>query len=363
MAAEVAIDGMDEFTFRRSIEALLREGDADAAARRIRSLLTPYTGEHRPLPAHLPDITATDVRFGGWDGIAERLAELDSPGAPVTAIGIDLAHAQVGGDTAAGPLRPAIEIAWYTDDAFPFSSAGRNRLLEGYGQAGAAWHGSSLTVDGSITIEGLDDLYGAVRQLERKCAGETGEAATSDDLTAGMLGACYFAVLVHQAVRNAALGVGLPRPLALIVGSKDVYPWFDVPVLAACADLPTSTDSLLGLDFTGYAGADAELPEGTLTSMPHAENDGGYPTDDDEEAEDEIIDEAAFAPLAIAAREEEGGHPGATDDAETLLYMPPPGIHVTGKQLRARFVTAESIAETAMESRKASLIDRLLGRA
>lgn len=48
------------------------------------------------------------------------------------------------------------------------------------------------------------------------------------------------------------------------------------------------------------------------------------------------------------------------DDPETW-YLPPPGIHTTGTQLRRRLVTPESIAELA-ESRRPSLLQRLLGR-
>src|SRR3546814_3744173 len=51
----------------------------------------------------------------------------------------------------------------------------------------------------------------------------------------------YIAVLVHLAVRDTALERGLPRRLAVLVGSNESYPFFDAPVIPATEALICET--------------------------------------------------------------------------------------------------------------------------
>lgn len=337
MLVDVTVDGMAEREFRRSIETMLRGGDADEAARRLRGLLARLCGEGQPLPARFLKVTARDLTVTGWNALNDRIEALDSPGAPITAIGIDIS-ASCHGDAIpdqAGRLAPLIETTFYTDQPWPFSQCDRAQLLEGYKNGGSAWQGCFKDIDNTIAIEGMDDLYGAVIALEVDGRGANRNQA-HEAHEAYVVGSSYLAVLIHQSVRDMALRGGLPRALAVVVGSNESFPFFDAPVVAALADAWGSDDCLLGLQFSDER---EPLTQPAPEPEPEVAEDLGTALELNQLADDE---------------------PDPGDDPEAW-HLPPPDIHVTGTQLRRRFVTAESIAEfEAMK--KPSLLQRLLRR-
>jgi hypothetical protein len=227
----ITIDGMEEMEFRRSIETMLRRGQADDAAKRLRELLEGYAGEGRQLPARFLAVTADDVRLEGWNELGGKLGEYDRPEAAMSAISIDILDPQGVGvrPDEQGRLKPVIETSYFSDSAYPFSEAGREDLLDGYSSFGCEWQGNFENVDTTISVDGIDDLYGATVALENRVA--SGNSATTEDIEAGSVGSCYIAVLIHQAIRNAALDKGLPRPICVIAGSNDAYPFFDAPAM------------------------------------------------------------------------------------------------------------------------------------
>jgi len=344
MLAEVTIDGMEESEFRQSIETMLREGQADDAARRIRPLLAPFAGEGQPLPARIMRAAARDLTIVGWNALAARIEELDRPGLQISAIGIDIVdsrQSRVPLDPQ-GFCAPNIETTFYNDSAFAFSQSSRADLAEAYGDGKAAWQGAFEDIDDIIAVEDIDDLHGTVFALQRKCdpvAGEEGEAATQDERQAWLLGSCYIAVLIHQAVRDMALRGGLPRPLAIIVGANDSFPGFDAPAIAAKADTSATDDFFASL---------AMVSDDMLAELePEAE---AQPEPEPEPEPEPVEDIPGWdQPM------EDGW------DEDVAWHLPPPGIHVTGKQLRRRFVTPESIAETTPVE-KTGLLARIFKR-
>lgn len=335
MLAEVTIDGMEECAFRQSIEDMLRSGEADAAARRIKALLPAVAGEERPLPARILKISARDITVVGWNALAARIEELDRPGFPITAIGVDIADSRQSRAVpdAAGYLPPYIETTYFSDNAFPFSESTRAQLVEGYGQGPCVWQGAFEGIDDTISIADIDDIHGALFALQLKCQGDDAGSASEDERQAWLFGSAYLAVLIHQAVRNMALRGGLPRTLAVIVGSNDSYPGFDAPVIAARAETSASDDFFLSLSLV------PEMPPEAIAEVQ---------SEPQQEEAEKIED--------LFLLEEDDGW-----DDDIAWHLPPPGIHVTGKQLRKRFVTPESIAETT-PAEKTSLFDRLFRR-
>jgi hypothetical protein len=227
----ITIDGMEEMEFRRSIETLLRRGQADEAARRLRSLLNSYAGEDGILPERFLQVSASDVRLEGWERLDERLREYDRPEMPLSAISIDILDPQGVGvrPDAQGCLKPVMETSYFSDSAYPFSEASRDDLLDGYCSFGCEWQGNFENVDTTISVEGIDDLYGATVGLENKVASST--RIEPAEVEAGSVGSCYLAVLIHQAIRDAAREKGLPRPICVLSGSNDAYPFFDAPAM------------------------------------------------------------------------------------------------------------------------------------
>lgn len=324
MLAEVTIDGMVEDEFRQAIETLLREGNADHAAKWLKSRLEAVCGDGLPLPARFLAVAPADITVTGWEDIPGRLERLDAIGSPITALGIDL-----GDPEETGSMTLHVETRFYTDDGWPFSRYDRARLLAGYEGTGARpWAGSLADVDDTIGIEGIDDLYGLVLGLEyRRRDGEV----SSTELRAHMLGASYIAVLVHLAVRETALQCGLPRPMAVLVGSNESYPCFDAPVIAAPDALVT-----------------APLPRSGPVEFGQSE------------PEEDFADTERNHPALAELREL--AEPDADPGQEPEGWAPPViDSHVSGTQLRKRLVTPESIAELEA-ARKPNLLDRLFRR-
>jgi hypothetical protein len=77
----------------------------------------------------------------------------------------------------------------------------------------------------------MDDLFEAVARLEAQLMSDP--APGEQEIRAGSLGACYLAVLLHQAVEDAIDRGGLPRPLCVLAGTGNAYPYFDAPVVSA----------------------------------------------------------------------------------------------------------------------------------
>lgn len=229
----IAIDGLDEHDFRRSIENMLRRGEADGAASRLRALLGPFAGENGILPPRFLTVSSDELALAGWDGLEERIGEYDRPDHRISALSIAVTDPETAGvyPDEAGKLAPCIETSYFSDEAFPFSEAARSDLLEGYSLEGCEWQGEFETTDTRLSVEGIDDLYGAVARLEAKLMDS--EEPRQDEIRAGSLGACYLAVLIHQAVRDSIRRNGLPRALCVMAGNNGVYPYFDAPVMSS----------------------------------------------------------------------------------------------------------------------------------
>lgn len=393
MLADVMIDGMAEAGFRQAIESLLREGRTDEAARRLKDELVFLCGDGLPLPARFRFISVADLQVTGWKSIVERIGELDSPGDPITAIGIDICGMQAD---FGGQPRLAFETTYYTDQSWGFSHADRSGLVAGYDGKTNAWQGSFEDLDDAFGLDGLDDLYAVVNALEQ--LGWSGQA-TIEERRAFVVAACYLAVLVHQAVRNAVFDDGLPRPMAVLVGSNESYPWFEAPAATARDPQPTRDhipatsqpapfskpvlSAALAADLSAEAServyaAIAVPPTPRLEIPPpfdvaefvELENEVPFQISATQFetrlesfappaalAEPEIAD---YAPLGSASRVGTVKDEAVEDDE--ALHLPPPGIHITGTQLRRRFINRAAVLE-AEETRKPGLLDRLLRRA
>lgn len=262
----VTIDGMVEHDFRLSIEDMLRLDQVDEAVERLRGLLETCVGDGGVLPARFLQVTADYIEIGGWNRLGERLKDHDRARHPISAIGVTLAdyRALGGPGIRDGRLAPFVKTFYFNDDAYPFSEATRADLLDGYSRDGFEWQGDYQATDATLSIRGIDDLYGAIVALEDRllASAAPGEA----EIRAGTIGACYVSVLIHQALRDVIRRKGLPRPLCVFAACDGVYPFFDAPVV----------------------GSDAYAPE---EAYPHLVGAGELAPADDAESDDDPGDE------------------------------------------------------------------------
>ncbi|MEO6717847.1 MAG: hypothetical protein ABIM50_11450, partial [Novosphingobium sp.] len=227
----IVLDGLNEEDFRRSIENRLREASPGAAVERLRRLLAPYARPGGILPERFLTVSAADLILSGWEALGDAVARHDKPGRPITAISIAFGwpgeHAPA--PDAQGCLRPHIETSYYTDNAYPFSQSAREDLLDGYSFYGCTWSGDCEATEPVLTLEGIDDLHGALALLEAELLAM--EEPDDEGIRAGSLGACLLSVLLVQTVAQQITRAGLPRPLCVMSGSSGIYPYFDAPVV------------------------------------------------------------------------------------------------------------------------------------
>ena len=273
----VTIDGMVEHDFRLSIEDMLRLDQVDEAVERLRGLLETCVGgeagEGGVLPPRFLQVTADYIEIGGWHRLADRLRDHDRARHPISAIGVTVADSRAlgGPGIRSGRLAPFIKTFYFNDDAYPFSGATRSDLLDGYSRDGFEWQGDYQATDATLSIRGIDDLYGAIVALEDRllASPDPGEA----EIRAGTIGACYVAVLIHQALRDTIRRKGLPRPLCVFAACDGVYPFFDAPVAGSdeCAVEQPAEAALAGPE-GDVAAEDASVAEdGELEDDPPGE--------------------------------------------------------------------------------------------
>lgn len=315
--------------FRDRLERFLRHGHPDEALAELETAMERLDAGDHPLARLIVAAGDEPVDVAGWSDLGERIAALSSPEAPVTAIGIDLSNTcHNGGEPDEdGLLEPYIETNFYKDDAFPFSTANRVALLSCYAGHGTPWQGCFAAIDNTIAIRGLDALYGALEMQSR----EPGEALDQD---LALIGNIYVSVRVHLAVLEAVLHGGLPRPLTVLVGSNEHFPYYEAPVVTADEYRRFAPDQA---DFAD------DLPETVEDAIEDfGEDDAGF--DPDAESVSMVVEL----------------------DGEAL-HLPDPAHHVSGLALRRRAQQseAEEAARAALEApaRPNGLFARLLRRA
>ena len=304
----LVIGGLNEEDFRRSIENRLREGRPGVAIERLRTLLEPYAGLGKILPARFLTVTAQDLVLRGWETLGDAVRRRDVPGHLISAISVSFGWA---GEEAPGPddkgqLNPHIEIGYYSDNAFPFSRSTRDDLLGGYSSFGCTWSGDAETTDSALGVDGIDDLHGALANLETALLAS--EEPDEDGIRAGSLGSCLLSALLVQAVTDRIAAEGLPRPLCVMAGSNDVYPYFDVPV----AGMP---ESLTELEDQPETVNGAPLPRYSsllMTGIPRARKRAVLTLEEDEQETADRI-----------ARLRQQTH--ASEDSPQILPEPPGG--------------------------------------
>lgn len=238
----IAVDGLNEEAFRRSIENRLRQGLASEAIGKLRELLAPFAGPGRILPERFLTVQASDLTLTGWDQLGQAVAIHDRPGWRITALSI--AFGWPGEDLPqpdpTGCLRPLLETSYFSDESFPFSQSARDDLLDGYSYHGCTWSSDSVATDSRLSLEGIDDLHGALAALEARLLDS--DEPDEDEIRAGSLGACLLSALLIEAVGARIAQDGLPRPLCVLAGSNGVYPYFDAPVIGMPADVLKADD-------------------------------------------------------------------------------------------------------------------------
>ncbi|WP_310534696.1 hypothetical protein [Novosphingobium sp.] len=313
----ITIDGQHEDAFRQSIEDMLRRGLADDAALHLRTLLQPFTGEGAPFPGRFMAVSHEDIEISGWEALDEGLKKFDRAEQPVTSICLSFGdpEGRAPKPDGAGLMSLPVETAYFSDEAFPFSESDRNDLLDGYSSFGCQWAGDCEGVDHAIAFRGVDDLYGALAQLEQHLL--SSETPDPDEIRAGTIASCYLSVLFHKALRDSFAKRRMGRPLCVLTANNGVYPSFDAPVLSC-------DEYLAGGEVVAIAAA-APPPMVAEDSLAPAHQ----PSEDEEGAEEASllsigIKRAAKKPVLALAEGEDSSSMDEMMASAALGVAPPP---------------------------------------
>jgi len=230
-ASEIFDSSTELREFLNNVEALMRRGQPDVAATLLEGQLAEMADEGHPLAALCIKTQVAELRLVGWEELDQAIRKLDKPERPISAISIDISAPLVVPVDARGEcyLEPELETIFYTDNAFPSTASGRDDIIAAWTGTRAPWADRHADIDGQIKLRGLGRLYGELLVLEQRCR----NAQTQDpaDHDAMALGSALVAIRLHQAVRAAIEGRGLPRPLTVMVGANGSFPDFDAAVI------------------------------------------------------------------------------------------------------------------------------------
>ncbi len=228
----------EQRAFRDELEQMLRQGEPEAALERARCRLREVAAASPRLSELALNTHPHQIALSGWAALAASIRSAEKHGnKSVTAIGIDFswpghfASTIKDGKTvldfdARGGFTPVLETNYFGDlREVKFSTATRADILAGYSTSGSEWQGGFIDIDNLIGVTGMDALYGA---LQSSRPGEA-DSAESD---ASVISACISAILLHLAVKRHIEVEGLPKPMAVLVGSNEDFPFFDAPVMS-----------------------------------------------------------------------------------------------------------------------------------
>ncbi len=269
-ASEMFPDHATARAFTLEVEKLLRGGKVDEAEREMVSAVAALVAAGHPLAALCQAAAPETITLSGWDRLAGRFARLDRPGKPISAFGIDLSDHGDDRPDDNGYVEPFLETSFYSDAAFPFSIADRATLLSGY--EGDGWAGRFEDIDGTIEVHGLGALNAGLLGLHALCQDRGGGTALDHD--ARLIGATLQALRLHQAVLGAVRQQGLPRAVAVMVGSNESFPYFDAPVIAApdCEEAGIVRDEITSHDDApGYPEGERTLSGPALRRSLHGD--------------------------------------------------------------------------------------------
>jgi len=151
------LEEVGERGWTQQIAALLSAGRTGEAERLIRDGLQPFEGS---LAQRCKGLTGDMVTIDGWADLLPILAEWEGP--PVTAITLGLTNAPDLVFEAGQIHEPELLLGLYSDEAFPFSTACAEALLDECSRDLPGWVGKEEDVEFYCAAAGLGELNTAL---------------------------------------------------------------------------------------------------------------------------------------------------------------------------------------------------------
>jgi hypothetical protein len=220
-----------EKDYNRAIADLIRAERHDLAEDRLLSDLASLAV---PL-AELCLETRTDaIELDGWDTLGQMIFRPTETGGLCTAVGLDLSNHADSAPTLEGWVEPSVEVAFYSDAPFPFSTKSREEILAQNADCGTPWQGCFEGIGcGDFGLVGLARLNSAIERRRRgpghRVRPRPGKppAPAPAEFVAFRLAEWFRALRYHQTVKRYLDHKGLSRRIPVIVGSHGAGPFLE----------------------------------------------------------------------------------------------------------------------------------------
>ena len=212
-----------EHDYVRAIEALVHDGQVDAAATR---LLDDLATIDAPTANLCRELASGSVMIEGWEDINTAIAHYE--GDPITAVHVMIANAtDLVFEAKSEMYEPIIEFAYYSDAHLAFSTLSREAILAESLAHAPAWHGQSEDIEAYLEIAGLGQLNTALlRHSNQYFLRPQDDEATITEAPIGYveytLGSLFRAVRLHQAVKAELDRNGVTGNVPVIVGMDNM---------------------------------------------------------------------------------------------------------------------------------------------
>ena len=243
------------------IAGLLRAGRLADAEAVLADLLRQHPG---PIATACLSVPADGVSIGSWDEVNADLVAISRRGEHVvTAVGLDLSGYGDSDTDDWWDKEPAVEVAYYTDSPFPFSTATEDELLAVSESYAAPWTGCMLDAGRAyVTVAGLRGVYGSLLRHEE----EHGRDVSTSEDAANHLGWWWQHLRFRQALARQVDTYGLARGVPVIAGEHSCGPWLvTVHRAAEVADHAEESERILAertaADHQYYEGITVETVE------------------------------------------------------------------------------------------------------
>jgi hypothetical protein len=215
------LEAEGERAWIEELRALLAAGRTGQADARLSAALEGLGGSLATLcRATSPDTVA----LSGWEDLLPVLAEWEGP--PITAITLGLTNAPDLVFEGARAHPPELLLGLYSDDAYPFSTAGADALLAECAAEAPAWIGHEEDVEFYCEVTGLAELNTALIGCKHRHFLRDGRDGVEGRAPGGyveyLLGCWLRTTRFLQAVEAAVATHGLPPGCRLIVGAVEV---------------------------------------------------------------------------------------------------------------------------------------------
>lgn len=221
-----------ERAYSDAIAALIRDGRLAEADAKLMADVACTGSALAHLCAAAP---APSVAVSGWDDVVEAVEIFE--GDPITAIGIILWNEV---ETAVGKqeaYEPALDLSFYSDASFPFSTASKDEILAENTSAYTVWEGQGEDIEAYIEIEGLAALNQALlnhkHRIHLRALEDEAPTVAHPEYIAFVLASWVRVLRFHQAVQAQLDAKGLPGAIPVIMGSHNIKPFLGATLYPA----------------------------------------------------------------------------------------------------------------------------------